>query len=143
MNAPRVNPLADELARTKTRLLKARNGELKRGGAKDILEKAPHKVSTRWPYACARIQRICEGAQPRKGHTFETACKTATVPKLAHSFMELYAYYVTRSRPAPTVGGDHNPFRHLPDNEAEAKFQRLVEDICDKSSAKLGSWYVK
>lgn len=136
----RPDPVADELARTKSRLLKSTEERTNKPAG--FLDARPHKVSPRWPYACARIQRILEGAQPARGHSFESACKTAAYPRLAQDFMELYSYYLTRDKPAPIVGTDHNPFRLMSGRDAVAKFQVLVEKICDRSTAKMGGWYV-
>jgi len=98
-------------------------------------------------YACARIGRILEGAKPSLGAftssaAIESACRSAAHPRLARRFMETYAYFLTRSKPSPTVGADHNPFRMLSDREAYAKWYAIIEDICEKSTGKLGTWRV-
>ena len=107
----------------------------------------PKEMANIWPrgpWAAARIGRIVEGSYASAGKSFEETCRTATVPKLAARYLELYAFYMFRDRPAPNPPRvDHNPFRHLSDFDAFRKFTRMVEDICDASSAQLGGWYVK
>lgn len=105
-----------------------------------VLHSNPHTFSQRWPFAVARIYRIGEGA---KASTFGRATDTAECPKLAKEYLEIYAYFMTRTRPAPLFGVDFNPFRHLSARDAARMFERRVEDICDKSVAKLGAWYTK
>ncbi len=100
----------------------------------------PRLISPRWPHAVARIFRICEGA---KASAFDRATDTSEVPRLAKRYAEIWLYYMTRTRPAPMIGTDHNPFRGLSDYDAMRMFVRRVEDICDKSTGKLGAWYVK
>lgn len=102
-----------------------------------------------WWYmnACARIGRILEGAKPKLGAftrsaALESACRSAAHPKCARWYMETWAYFSTRDRPPPIVGNDHNPFRHLSDSEAYAKWYALIERICDASTDKLGTWRV-
>lgn len=105
-----------------------------------VLHANPHTFSQRWSYAVARIYRIGEGAN---ASSFGRATDTSEMPKLAKEYLELYAYYMTRARPAPLFGIDHNPFRHLSDKDAARMFERRVEGICDKSTGKLGPWYTK
>lgn len=100
-----------------------------------------------YTYACARIGRILEGAKPSLGAftgsaALESACKSATHPRLARRFMETYAYFLTRSKPAPIRGTDHNPFRNMSDRDAYAKWYSLVEQICEASTGKMGTWRV-
>ena len=105
-----------------------------------ILHADPHTFSRRWPFAVARIYRIGEGA---KASTFGRATDSAECPALAKEYLELYAYYMTRRAPAPLYKIDHNPFRHLSDKDAARMFERRVEDICDRSTGRLGPWWVK
>lgn len=105
----------------------------------------PSSISPRWPYAVARIYRIGEGA---KASTYERSVESSECPKLAKQYLETYAYYMTRTRPPPLHPDgrprtDHNPFRGLSDYDAMRKFVRAVEDICDRSTGKLGPWYTK
>lgn len=102
----------------------------------------PQSVSERWGYAVARVRRILEGSGGAS--TFEQGTKNATMPKLAKEFSDLYGYWLTMFAPPPPMGTvDPNPFRGLSAKDASRKFIRLVEDICDRSTGVLGSWYVK
>lgn len=105
------------------------------------LYRNPQMLAERWGYAVARCQRIIEGSGGSSSLTAATA--NAEVPKLAKELLEVYAYYFTRSKSPPKVGADHNPFRHLTDKDASRMFIRKVEDICDRSTGVLGSWYTK
>ena len=98
----------------------------------------PRTISPRWSYAVMRIKRILEGHA--KATTVEGAIRGAEYAGLAQQYIETWSFYMFRSKPAPLVGTDHNPFRHLSDGDAIRKFVRMVEDICDRSTGKLGSW---
>lgn len=105
------------------------------------LHSDPRIIGPRWPYAVMRIARILEGVA--KSSNIEHAIEGAELKRLAHQYAEAYAFYLTRTRPPPAKGADHNPFRHLSDFDAFRRFIRCVEDICDRSTGKLGSWYTK
>ena len=102
---------------------------------RNILHANPFQVSARWPYAMGRIRRIVAGA--RAASTLAGGTSTAECPDLALRFLRLYAAYMTRHRESR-----HNPFRGLTERDAARAFVRGVEDICDASSSKLGSWWV-
>lgn len=106
----------------------------------NFLHKNPMLISERWGAATARLMRILQGSW---GSTLTDAIKNSEVPRLAAEFLDVYGYYMTRGRPAPNTGVDHNPFRDLSDKDAARLFMRKVEDICDKSTRELGGWYVK
>ena len=112
-----------------------------------LLYKDPTKVDERWSNACARIGRICEGASASSNGvtapTFETVCRSAAMPRLAHEFLELRFYIATKEKPHRSTNADHNPFRGLSDIEAMAKFRYLIERICDRSTGQFGSWCTK
>ncbi len=139
----RHDPLREALRQTGGRLTKSENDRSEQATAwrPSLLYANPQQQSARWAAACARVGRICEGAQLSRN--FEAACRTATMPKLAARYLETHFYLMTRNRPHWRPGPDHNPFRGMNDADAVAKFQRLVEDICDASTGVLGSWYVK
>jgi hypothetical protein len=101
----------------------------------------PRIIGPRWPFAVMRIKRILEGLA--RSSSITDAVNGAEYKQLAREYVETYTYYLTRTRPAPAKGTDHNPFRHMSDFDAFKKFVRCVEDICDRSSSKLGGWYVK
>jgi hypothetical protein len=100
----------------------------------------PQRISERWGFAVMRIKRVLQGA---KANNIKAATGNAECPKLALEFADLYTYYLTRAKAPPTKGKDHNPFRHLSDVDAFRVFVRKVEDICDRSTGKLGAWYLK
>ena len=106
-----------------------------------VLYADPNTISSRHPFAVMRFNRILEGLT--KSSNIETAVRTAEHPELVKQCIETWVYYMTRTRPAPAKGVDHNPFRHLTDLEASKKFQRLLEDIADRSTGVFGPWYVK
>ena len=101
----------------------------------------PRAVNHRWPYAVMRIKRILEGVASTSN--IGSALEGAEYKKLAKRYAETYAFYLMKDRPAPEGRVDHNPFRHLSDEDAFKKFVRMVEDICDASTgmAGLGRWY--
>lgn len=106
-----------------------------------VLHADPRTISHRWPYAVMRIARILESAA--RTPNLEHAVRDAEYSALAKEYVETWAYYMTRTRPAPLRGTDHNPFRHMSDVDAARMFVRRVEDICDRSTGKLGSWCTK
>jgi hypothetical protein len=101
----------------------------------------PLMIGERWAHAVKRIERIMEGCA--RANNLKAAANGAEYGGLATRFAETWAYYITRSKPSPTRGMDHNPFRGLSDRDASRKFIRMVEDICDASTGVLGSWYTK
>lgn len=102
----------------------------------------PHQVGPRWPYAVMRIARILEGCA--KSSNLEHAVEGAEYKTLAKEYLELYAFYLMRSKAPPPNGRvDHNPFRHMSDFDAFRCFVAKVEAICDRSRDKLGPWWVR
>jgi hypothetical protein len=99
----------------------------------------PRIISARWPYAVMRIRRILEGIAQSSSIT--DAVNGAEYKQLAKEYVEIYAYYLTRTRPPPVGRVDHNPFRHMSDFDAFKKFVAAVEAICDRSTGKLGRWF--
>ena len=107
-----------------------------------VMHQRPQHIAERWGYACARINRILEGAGGSP--TFEQAVKNATIPKLAAEYADLFGWWLTMTGEAPPPGTpDRNPFRGMSAKDAARKFVRMVEDICDRSTGVLGGWYVK
>lgn len=106
-----------------------------------VLDGNPQLVSEQWGAAVARIKRILEGTGGSA--VFSQAVTNATMPKLAARVIEVWSFYKNRGRPAPARGVDHNPFRGLSNRDAFRMYQRLMMDICDRSTGVLGSWYVK
>ncbi len=93
----------------------------------------------KWMAAKARIARILEGARQGGASSIAGSIKDAQVPRLAHEFMELTAQYkFGRHR-----NSKWNPFRDLSDGDSARKFVRMVFDICDRSTGRLGAWWTK
>lgn len=105
------------------------------------LDANPLLTSEKWSKAAARVGRILEG-MAGGGGDFRVACRSAAIPGLALEYTELYWYFLTRTRPA-IIGHDHNPFRGLTESAAARMLVAKVFDICDKSTGRLGWWYVK
>lgn len=106
----------------------------------------PQKVTERWGYAVGRIKRILEGTR-KDTSSLIVAVEDAELRALATEYAELWSNYMTRAGKVPAGERDPNPFRNdgvpMNDRDASRKFMRMVEDICDRSTGKLGSWYVK
>jgi hypothetical protein len=135
---PRVDHVAQAAAIAGLRL-NAGGGEVLRTR---VLHGDPTKVSERWGYAAGRIKRILEGVR-RDTTSLVVAVEDAELGKLATEFGELWSCFKTFTGPPPKTGPDRNPFRGLSVRDAARKFQRLVEDICDRSTGipGLGPWY--
>ena len=104
----------------------------------------PVAISERWGCAAGRIKRILECVN-RKTSSLVVAVESAegNLAVLAAEFAELWSNFLLREQPPPLTGNDRNPFRGMTTRDAARKFQRLVEDICDRSTGVLGHWYVK
>jgi hypothetical protein len=142
----RPDPVQQELDKTGLKLTRERKSQAFK---QRVLDVRPTARRHPWWYAnaCARIRRILEGARPSFGAysrdaALESACKSAAHPKCARLYMETWAYFMTRERPANLLKTDHNPFRGLSDDDAYGKWYALVERICDMSTGKLGTWRV-
>jgi hypothetical protein len=97
-----------------------------------FLFRNPQQVGERWGFAVARIARICEGGT-----------KEGSLAHLARDYKTLYACFLLRNVPAQNRGFQVNRFDGLTDRDAARAFMRAVEDICDRSTGALGSWYTK
>jgi hypothetical protein len=97
-----------------------------------FLFRNPQQVSERWGYAVGRIARIIEGGT-----------KDGALAALSRAYKTLFACFQLRNVPAANRGFRVNQFDGLTDRDAARAFMRGVEDICDKSTGLLGSWYVK
>jgi hypothetical protein len=105
----------------------------------------PKAISERWALACGRIARITQGTGIAGTH--KDACVTADCPELARKFGDLFANYLLSRNPNAKADPNsamvrHNPFWLKSDADAARMFMRMVEDICDESSARLGPWRV-
>lgn len=93
-------------------------------------------ISARWPYAMGRLKRILAGAQGNKDPLL--VAMSCELPDLAVEVLRLQRNYLMRARDSR-----HNPFRDLNEIDARRALVRAVEDICDRSSGRLGPWWVK
>lgn len=143
-SAPRADALEQAQIATGTRLTRDREpGEESPHRYKPaVLHQRAHQRSPKYAAAVARIARILQGVAPAR--TFERAAAGAEHPELARAYLELYSFYMTRTRPPPPFGRpDHNPFRHLSDRDAARLWEVKLYEICDRSTGVLNHWYVK
>lgn len=103
--------------------------------------------TSRWSYAKGRLARIVEGMTPHSN--LKIACSTCEMPALALEVFRLQGFVYasqagrhTGKWKAPRPGDEANPFHGLDPIDFGAKFQRMIEDICDRSTSKLGPWWV-
>lgn len=100
---------------------------------------ATPKPGSRWSLALGRLARIVSGATPSTDR--KKMVSTCEIPSLAWEALRIHAYVVTRHIP-PRFGDEPNPFYGLTDRDFTRKFQRMVEDICDRSTGRMGPWFV-
>lgn len=135
----RPDPLAEAQQETGLRVI--REGEAGRPIYSRAMHHNPMLVSERWGAAVARLARILQGGVEKRSTIVAAVTGGGKLAKLAAEYTELWGNYMFRHQPPPLSGKDHNPFRGLSDRDASQKFMRLVEDICDKSTGELGTWY--
>lgn len=99
----------------------------------------PCETDTRWMLARGRAMRILEGTAANADPFVAT--RTATIPDLAYKLMRIYADFATRNIPR-REGDERNPFAGLKAGDTSRVLQRLVEDVCDASSGRMGPWFV-
>lgn len=127
--------IVDAERETKTRLLDdGDRGEVVRT---KLLDASALFSGERWALAGGRIARIIEGVSPNISNVRQ-ACESAAVPHLARDYLETWWFFMNRFRPSP-----FNPFCGMSEVDACRLLVRKVEDICDRSTGKLGPWYVK
>lgn len=117
-----------------------------------LLADVPHPDS-RWAWACGRLAVILRGADPlayagpNPGWTEVARAITSTCecPDLAFEVERLKChwglYIATGGRGTLKTLGEPNVFAGMKVNDAANKYVRLTEDICDKSTGRLGSWW--
>lgn len=98
-----------------------------------------HVPTSRAAYATARIQRIVSGATADRNPRVATS--TCEIPELAFEVYRLFAQVATRGR-KPRPGDEANPYHGRSDVDVSRMIDRAVEDICDRSSGRLGPWWV-
>lgn len=101
-----------------------------------LLHSRPAAISRRWAAAVERLRLIMEGAAPAPTH--DEMLATANCPDLALDWWKLYASFRFRHRDTR-----HNPFRDMSNRDAARALMRWVEDICDRSTGRLGPWQEK
>lgn len=97
---------------------------------------AKARPGSRWSFAMGRLARILA----RPSIPSKTPWVDCEMPALAKRVYEMQAFVVFRSM--EKVGAQLNPFFGLSDLDFERKFRRMVEDVCDASTGKMGHWYV-
>jgi hypothetical protein len=130
----RVDPIAEASRKLNVRVAKGAGVRV----APLITRTPAHEVSERWAHAVARIHRILENSGETKVADVDRALQGTAVPKLAREFLEVWWHYQIRHRISK-----HNPFAGLDEKDSARLFMRRVEDICDRSTGVLGSWWVR
>lgn len=97
---------------------------------------------TRLAQMLMRIQRIVAGATPAKD--LRACVLTCDAPDLALEVLKLHAWIATRFR-KPRDKDEPNPFYGLSDMDCSRLYTRRLEDVCDRSNARLGfgPWWVR
>lgn len=93
----------------------------------------------RWSFAKGRLARIMSGATNHPDPKIATS--TCEVPALALRAYKLFAQFAT-ARYMPRQRDEANPFFGLSVLDRGRLLQRMVEDICDASTGRLGPWLV-
>jgi len=112
----------------------------------DILTDKPfHKMDKRAVAAWARIERIIAPADECSRIVMDSTkdirekCQFSETPKLATEFWIAYLNYKMFRYSKKYM----NPFYGKNDVDCARILQRLVEDICDRSTGKMGPWWVR
>lgn len=99
---------------------------------------ASPRPGSKWSFAMGRLARILQ----RPNTPSRTPWKDCEIPHLAERAHKLQAFIaLDPQRRMKKVGGERNPFYRLSDRDFERKFRRMIEDICDESSGRLGTWW--
>lgn len=96
-------------------------------------------TGTRWPWAMGRAARLMAGATSSKD--FAVMCSTCEDPALAFRLARIYADFATRHQPR-RLTDEPNPFFALSRKDCGRVLERLVEDVCDASTGRMGPWFV-
>lgn len=114
-----------------------------------------NKPDSKWAAATSRVAAICRGGNPlafaRPGasttETMRAITSTCEMPELAMEIERLKAhwgiYMFTGGRGTERLMEEPNVFAGLGLADALKKYRRLIEDICDRSESKLGSWWTR
>lgn len=105
-----------------------------------LLQAVP-RPQTRWSNAVARCARITAGMAPRSGKRTRRDFDSCAIPDLAWELWRIQCLAVLRRVP-PVLLGEVNPFFGLSSFDFQRRLQRMVEDICDRSTGHpgFGSW---
>lgn len=104
-----------------------------------LVDAPAHLVSAQWAAATQRIARILETDARDNVHvSYEGQVKNTAAPSLAREYLRLWGHYLL-----PDRNTTHNPFMGMNDRDRAKKFMRAVMDICDRSTGRLGPWWVK
>lgn len=110
---------------------------------------------SKWAAATSRCAAICRGGDPlafaRPGasttETMRAITSTCEMPELAMEIERIKAhwgiYMLTGGRGTGRVMEEPNIFAGLRMEDALRKYRRRIEDICDRSEGKLGSWWTR
>lgn len=113
------------------------------------------KADSKWAAANSRCAAILRGANPHAyahpgasiAEIRKAMCATCEIPELAEEIDNLRAhwglYMATGGRGTLECLAEVNHFAGLSLTDAARKYRRLIEDICDRSEAKLGSWWTR
>lgn len=128
--------------------MRARGIELTRSKPRDLgpqLDIPPSiGLSDRWMHAKGRLSAILRGAGPPRrfpsgAFDFRSMTSTCECPDLAYRFLAAWFDFDLRHVPETAR---HNPFYGMAHRDASLKLVRVVEDLCDKSTGRLGPWWV-
>lgn len=97
---------------------------------------AKPRPGSRWSFAMGRMARILA----RPCLPSRKPWEDCEMPALAKRVYEIQAFVLFRQM--EKVGAQVNPLFGLSDRDFERKFRRMIEDICDASTGKMGHWYV-
>lgn len=110
---------------------------------------------SKWAAATSRVAAICRGANPlafaRPGasttETMKAITSTCEMPDLAMEIERLKAHWglflALGGHGTQQVLGEVNEFAGMSVADGLKKYRREIEDICDRSESKLGSWWTR
>lgn len=97
---------------------------------------AKPRPGSRWSFAMGRLARILA----RPNLPSRKPWEDCEMPALAKRVYEIKTFVALRGM--AKVGDQENPLFGLSDHDFQRKFRRMIEDICDASTGKMGHWYV-
>lgn len=108
---------------------------------------AKPESDSRWEAALVRIARLLRGVKAPIGRMSNIDAarrymfEDCEIPHLADEIDRVRALMVVRDR-MPRPGDEPNPFFGMNKDDAGDLLQRMLEDICDRSTGKCGPWLV-